>query len=96
MLFCFGGEPKRGQVNAGRFTNHRRSFFDLDWNDLGISLKPPPNENNIPRLQNSDGMIDGSRSPDTALRQRRTMSFRRLARAVSSSEAAKPLFRVRP
>ena len=50
MLFCFGGEPKRGQVNAGRFTNHRRSFFDLDWNDLGISLKPPPNENNIPRL----------------------------------------------
>ncbi len=30
-FFCFHGECKYVQVNADRFTNHRNSFYDMDW-----------------------------------------------------------------
>ena len=31
-LFCFDGKPQFIQVDLDRFTNHRRQFYDLNWN----------------------------------------------------------------
>ena len=51
-VFCFDGKPKFIQVDSDRFSNHERSFFDLSWNELDITIRyprisklppPPPN-----------------------------------------------------
>ena len=31
-FFCFNGEPTFIQLDIDRFTNHKRNFYDLDWN----------------------------------------------------------------
>jgi len=31
-FFCFNGIPKLVQVDIGRFSEHERAFFDLEWN----------------------------------------------------------------
>ena len=47
-IFCFNGEPKMVDVHTGRFTNHKRNFYDLDWNVIkGVSIKYPADENEI-------------------------------------------------
>lgn len=37
-FFCFNGEPAFVQVDIGRYTNHRRNYYDLDWNLLDIKV----------------------------------------------------------
>lgn len=46
-IFCYQGSAKCIQVDSDRFTNHVRSFFDLEWNELPLKLRysniqPPP------------------------------------------------------
>lgn len=36
-VLCFNGEPELIQVHTGRRIEHKQTFFDLDWNKLGIS-----------------------------------------------------------
>ncbi|QAY67786.1 ATP-grasp fold amidoligase family protein [Paenibacillus protaetiae] len=38
-VFCFGGVPKIVQVDFNRFTNHKRNFYDTDWNYIDVSIK---------------------------------------------------------
>lgn len=33
-VFCFNGEPKLVDVHCGRFGEHKRNIYDLDWNLL--------------------------------------------------------------
>lgn len=33
-IFCFNGEPKLVDVHCGRFGNHKRNIYDLEWNML--------------------------------------------------------------
>ena len=35
-FLCFNGEPKVLWVDIGRGVDHRRAFYDMDWNDLGV------------------------------------------------------------
>ena len=35
-IFCFNGEPKYIQVDIDRFTNHKRCFYDINWNKLNF------------------------------------------------------------
>lgn len=37
-FFCFNGEPKFVQVDIGRYTKHRRNYYDLSWNLLDIKI----------------------------------------------------------
>lgn len=37
-FFCFNGEPKVIQVDSERFIDHKRSFYDIEWNLLDIEL----------------------------------------------------------
>lgn len=44
-VFCFNGEPKLVDVHMDRFIEHKRNFYDLDWNVVkGVSIKYPANE----------------------------------------------------
>lgn len=40
-IFCFNGEPRIIQVDFDRYHNHKRNFFDLNWNLLDVSIKYP-------------------------------------------------------
>ena len=47
-FLCFHGEPKYIWVDIDRFGNHRRNFYDLDWNYLeDFQLKYPKDRNTI-------------------------------------------------
>ncbi len=35
-FFCFDGEPKFVQVDTGRFSDHVRNFYDLEWNFINV------------------------------------------------------------
>ena len=40
-IFCFHGIPKFIQVDSGRFTEFTRSFYDLSWNRISMTIKYP-------------------------------------------------------
>lgn len=61
-FLCFDGEPKYCWVDLGRFSNHTRTVFDLDWTlqpwtqqNYGISKEP------IPKPKNFEKMIEIAR-----------------------------------
>lgn len=57
-IFCFNGKAKFIQVDFGRFSNHYRNVYDLDWNLLDLQIKFPSNNNNkIPKPKKLDEMI---------------------------------------
>lgn len=40
-FFCFNGRPLLVQVDFGRFKDHRRNFFDLNWNIVQLEIEYP-------------------------------------------------------
>ena len=44
-MFCFNGEPKIIQVDFGRFTEHKRNFYDLSWGYQNFALLYPTDPN---------------------------------------------------
>jgi len=48
-IFCFGGQARFVQVDFDRFTNHTRSFYDLDWNKLDFSFGYPMSDKKVSR-----------------------------------------------
>jgi hypothetical protein len=39
-VFCFHGNPKMIHIHVNRFSNHKRNFYDIDWNVMDhISMK---------------------------------------------------------
>ncbi len=58
-IFCFSGKPICIGVDVGRFTNHRRNFYDLNWNYLNIEKFAYPKDDsfNIPKPPNLNEML---------------------------------------
>jgi hypothetical protein len=56
-IFCFHGEPAYIQVDYGRFTNHTRNIYDLNWNQLPFQLEYPNEPNPTPAPQILDELI---------------------------------------
>ena len=40
-FFCFDGMPKFIQVDAGRFSNHKRNFYTIDWEFIPVEYGCP-------------------------------------------------------
>lgn len=57
-IFCFNGKPKLIWVDSNRSTNHQRNFFDLDWNEIPITLKYPRGQTLPQKPKNLGLMID--------------------------------------
>ncbi len=61
-VLCFGGEPRIVWVDAGRFTQHRRAYYDANWNRLtcGSSWYEGA-EMDFPRPERLDEMLSAAR-----------------------------------
>lgn len=57
-FFCFDGVPQFIQVDVDRFTNHTRTFFDPNWNNLRFSTLYPIFEGSIPAPENLQKMLE--------------------------------------
>lgn len=57
-FFCFSGQPRFIQVDTDRFTDHRRDFFDVDWNILPFTVTWPRSGRSIPRPANLEEMVE--------------------------------------
>ncbi len=57
-ILCFNGEPKVLWVDIDRHMDHRRNFFDLEWNDLGIVSDCPVADHPIPKPYGFERMIE--------------------------------------
>lgn len=54
QFFCFHGQPKYIQVEIDRYHDHRRNFYDLDWNlqNIRILYEQCPDEIERPKKLN--------------------------------------------
>jgi hypothetical protein len=60
-IFCFNGNPRFVQVDTDRFSGHRRSFYDLNWQQLPFGLEYPIEIRALPRPMGLDKMIEISK-----------------------------------
>ena len=37
-IWCFNGVPRIIQIDFDRFTNHKRKIYDVNWNELNVSI----------------------------------------------------------
>lgn len=47
-FFCFNGNPILIQVDSSRFNEHKRDFYDVNWNRLDIQYRFPNSESLLP------------------------------------------------
>jgi hypothetical protein len=55
---CFDGRPYCCWVDQGRFTNHTRDIFDMDWNLMPFSQHFPNSGNPISKPANFEKMVE--------------------------------------
>lgn len=48
--FCFDGVPHFIQVDSGRFTNHVRNFYDMDWNFIDVQYGCKNDRNHLDEM----------------------------------------------
>jgi hypothetical protein len=72
-FFCFNGEPKLIQVDFNRFVNHKRNFYDVNWNYLDIRFQYPSDANfNLQKPDKLEEMLELSRKLSKELSFART------------------------
>ncbi|MBM6966298.1 ATP-grasp fold amidoligase family protein [Massilimicrobiota timonensis] len=56
-IFCYNGSPKYIIVDVDRYINHKRNFYDLDWNNLNIESDCSTSNTELPKPENFDEMM---------------------------------------
>jgi len=46
-FFCFNGEPRLIQVDFGRYTNHQRNLYSINWEFIDAVIKYPNDPNKL-------------------------------------------------
>lgn len=57
-FLCFNGSVKYIWVDTDRQTDHRRNFYDLEWNLLDVQSDYPLSKENIPKPGGFDYMVE--------------------------------------
>ncbi|MBQ7111381.1 MAG: hypothetical protein IJO06_09170 [Thermoguttaceae bacterium] len=57
-VLCFNGEPKVVWADVDRHIDHRRNFYDLEWNDLYVLSDCPNAEQPIPKPFGLEKMLE--------------------------------------
>ena len=57
-IFCFHGQPKLIEVDAGRFDRHTRNFYDVSWNRLPFAIKYPARPQTDPKPRHLSRMLE--------------------------------------
>ncbi|WP_276861677.1 ATP-grasp fold amidoligase family protein [Anaerococcus tetradius] len=60
-IFCFNGEPKFIQMDYDRFSNHRRKFYDSNWNQIDFKFIYDSDNTNFQIPKNLNKMLELSR-----------------------------------
>ena len=60
-IMCFNGEPQFLWVDVGRFTQHQRNVYDLNWEQIDASINYPKSPNTIQRPEQLDKMLELAR-----------------------------------
>lgn len=60
-ILCFNGEPKIAWVDVKRHTDHRRNFYDLNWNKLNVISDKPNSDIIINKPNGFEKMKDIAR-----------------------------------
>lgn len=60
-VLCFNGEPKVVWADVDRHIDHRRNFFDLEWNDLGVVSDCPNADQPVPKPYGFEKMLEIAR-----------------------------------
>jgi hypothetical protein len=61
-FFCSQGEPFMVQVDTNRFVNHRRNFYNLNWEEQDITLNYPNSKTKLEEPINFQEMISISKA----------------------------------
>jgi hypothetical protein len=61
-FFCYGGRPRLIQVDLDRYTNHRRLFFNDQWQEQEFSLLYPKAERVVEKPETLELMLTASAS----------------------------------
>ena len=56
-IFCYRGKPKYIIVDVDRYVEHKRNFYDTDWNRLNITSDCPAADREVERPQNLEEML---------------------------------------
>jgi hypothetical protein len=57
-FFCFSGNPEIIQVDIDRFTNHRRAFYNVNWEKQDFSIRYPISDKIIEKPAQFDEMFE--------------------------------------
>ncbi len=60
-FLCFNGEPRVLWVDVDRGTDHKRAFFDMDWNVLDITSNRAKSDQPIPKPYGLERMLEIAR-----------------------------------
>ena len=60
-VLCFNGEPKVVWVDIDRHADHKRDFYDTEWNHLDVVSDCPNSADPIPKPYGLEQMIEISR-----------------------------------
>ena len=57
-IFCFHGKPRLIEVDAGRFGDHTRNFYDISWSRLPFTIKYPARPQTDPKPRHLCQMLE--------------------------------------
>lgn len=57
-FFCSNGEPIVIAHDKDRFSNHKRTFFDINWNKINVEDADYPSADNVDKPANLQKMIE--------------------------------------
>ncbi len=57
-IFCYDGKPKYIIVDVDRYIEHKRNFYDIEWNNLHITSDCPASDREIEKPVNFERMIE--------------------------------------
>lgn len=60
-IFCFHGKPHVIQVDIGRYVNHKRNFYDTNWNLRDIYCEHDIDQRGVKRPKELETMLEYAR-----------------------------------
>lgn len=61
-ILCFHGEPKYIIVDKDRYIDHKRNFYDINWNRVDVTTDHSQFDSPYPKPENLTQMLDIARS----------------------------------
>lgn len=57
-FFCYRGKPKYVVLDMDRYTDHKRNFYDINWNRIEMSSDHEGADFDVPKPENFEKMVE--------------------------------------